>query len=477
MPEARVAGHALGRPCLSAAQEGAFERHARRLGHDAGRLRGGAELVSYPVVPSVAAMRALSAATPGQRRRRQQVFFNPVIELRRSIGQGVHDRLEAAVFADGTIDPADEARAGHHFPFPTRILSVRHRDVRSGQSWDLSVRGGLWGLDDRDDILNVVNVGSLRLEPGATVLVRGNLLILIIQRLTCEPAGPGECRLTILPTPFSVDNGTGPLPGPGGPAGRDGAGGAGGAGAPAEQTWLGARLVCPVVPGAADGRDGGEATAGGDGAKGRTGGASKLAEITIGELAGPLTILATAGRGGDGGTGGPGGPGGDGGHGAPGQRTLQGVLPPGRGGNGGRGGDGGRGGRGGHGGIASNVFVSLRPGQESQIRVLTHPCGGGRGGPGGRGGDGGMAGRGGAHGAEPGTDVIRPRPGGSPGRPGTDGLPGRDGRVRPAPPVFVNERAIEPMRAPAQVPPADAVLSRDTRRGAVFTSTMGEQGQ
>ena len=182
-----VAGHAIGQQRLSAAQERAFERHARRFGHDAGRLCDGAELVSYPVVPSLAAVRALSAATPGQRRRRQQVFFNPVIELRRSIGQGVHDRLEAAVFADGMIDPADEARTGYHFPFPTRILSVRHRDVRSGESWDLSVRGEHWGLDDRDDILNVVNVGSLRLEPGAAVLARGNLLILLIQRLICEP--------------------------------------------------------------------------------------------------------------------------------------------------------------------------------------------------------------------------------------------------------------------------------------------------
>ena len=304
MPEARVAGHAIGQPCLSAAQERAFERHARRLGHDAGRLRGGAELVSYPIVPSVTAVRALPAATPGQRRRRQRVFFNPVIELRRSIGQGVHDRLEAAVFADGVIDPADQARTGYHFPFPTRILSVRHRDVRSGESWDLSGRGDRWGLDDRDDLLNVVNVGSLRLEPGATVLVRGNLLILIIQRLICEPAGSGVCQFAILPTPFSVDNNTGPLHGPGGPAGRDGAGGAVGVGAPTAQTWLGARLLRPVMPGAADGRDGGEATAGGDGAKGRTGGASKLAEITIGELAGSLTILATAGRGGDGGAGG-----------------------------------------------------------------------------------------------------------------------------------------------------------------------------
>jgi len=112
MAEARVAGHAIGQPCLPAALERAFERHARRFGHDVSRLRDGPELVSYPVVPSVAAVRALSAATPGQRRRRQQVFFNPVIELRRSIGQGVHDRLEAAVFADGTIDPADQARTG-----------------------------------------------------------------------------------------------------------------------------------------------------------------------------------------------------------------------------------------------------------------------------------------------------------------------------------------------------------------------------
>jgi hypothetical protein len=222
MPEARVAGHAIGQRCLSAAQERAFERHARRFGHDPSRLCGGAELVSYPVVPSIAAVRALSAATPGQRRWRQQVFFNPVVALRRSIGQGVHDRLEAAVFADGTVDPADQARAGYHFPFPTRILSVRHRDVRSGESWDLSVRGDHWGLDDRDDIMNVVNVGSLRLEPGATVLARGNLLVLIIQRLICEPGGPGACQLAVLPTPFSVDSDTGPLHGPGGPAGRDG---------------------------------------------------------------------------------------------------------------------------------------------------------------------------------------------------------------------------------------------------------------
>ena len=118
-------------------QESAFDQHARRLGHDPVRLLGDAELVSYPSRPTVAALRALSAATAEQRRRRQAVYFGPSIALRRAIGQGVHDRTEAVVFADGQIDPADEARAMMHFPFPTRILSVRQRDVGPGECWDL----------------------------------------------------------------------------------------------------------------------------------------------------------------------------------------------------------------------------------------------------------------------------------------------------------------------------------------------------
>jgi hypothetical protein len=140
---------------------------------------------------SVTALRALAAATPEQRRRRQRVFFGPSIAIRRSIGQGIHDRLEAAAFADGQISPEDEAWASRHFPFPTRILTVRYRQVRSDSLWDLSVRGGHWGLDDRDDIVNVVNIGSLQLAPGAIVVVRGNLLFLIVQRLTCDRDASG----------------------------------------------------------------------------------------------------------------------------------------------------------------------------------------------------------------------------------------------------------------------------------------------
>jgi hypothetical protein len=423
--------------------DSAFDWHARRLGHDPALLRGHAELVSYPPVPSVAAVHALSAATVPQRRRRQAVYFGPSIAIRRTIGQGVHDRLEAAAFADGQISPADEARASRHFPFPTRILSVRQRAVPAGECWDLSVRGERWGLDDRDDIINVVNIGTLRLAAGAIVAVRGNLLILIMQRLICE----GSCQLAILPTPFPVDPRTGPLHGPAGRPGRDGADGACGAPAPTTPTWLGPRLTAPVMPGAADGRGGGDGTAGRDGNRGRTGGASKLAEITIGELTGTLTLVATAGRGGDGGDGGDGGHGGQGGDGADGQRTLSGIAPPGRGARGGHGGDGGRGGRGGDGGIASNVFVSLPPDQEGRLRVLSHLAVGGiggRAGRGGRGGDGGAPGR--AAGA-PGTGHAS-RAAAADGSPGADGAAGRGGRARPAPPVFVNERPAEPMPGP-----------------------------
>ena len=410
---------------LTMAQESAFDEHARLLGHDPSLLSGNAELVSYPLLPTVAAVRALPAATAEQRRRRQEVYFGPSIAIRRSIGQGVHDRTEAAVFADGLLDPADEARAMLHFPFPARILSVRHREVGPGECWDLSVREEHWDIDYRDDIVNVVNIGSLRLAPGATVAVRGNLLVLIVQRIICD----ARCQLAILPVPFPVDRRVGPLDGLRGMDGRDGTDGPDGVAARTEPTWLGCDwLTGPVVPGERDGRDGGDGTDGTDGSRGRNGGPSKLAEITIGELTGTLTLVATAGRGGDGGAGGNGGRGGNGGHGADGQRTMQGVLPAGRGGAGGNGGNGGHGGRGGDGGISSNVFVSLPPGQEGRLHVLSHPAPGGRGSPGGTGGTGGRGGT------------------GLDGRAGRDGI---GGRSRPAPPVFVNERPVEPMPGPA----------------------------
>jgi hypothetical protein len=375
----------------------------------------------------------------------------------------VHDRLEAAVFADGRISGEDEARAARHFPFPTRILTARHKEVLEGTCWDLSVRGEHWGLDDRDDIMNVVCLGSLRLGAGASVAVRGNLLVLIVQRVICEGA---SCQIAVLPTPFPVDAAIGPLHGAAGSAGRDGAAGRDGVGAVTSLSWLGAQLAGPVVPGACHGGCGADGSAGGDGGKGRAGGAAKVAEITIGELTGSLVLVAAAGRGGDGGDGGDGGRGGPGGLGAPGQRTVQGFLPAGRDGSGGRGGDGGRGGNAGNGGISSNVFVSVPTEQAGLLRVRSHPAAGGRGGRGAAGGvSGGSGGAAGPRGLREGSAA------GQHGSPGTDGSPGRAGLIRPAPPVFVNEIPVEPVTGPAEVLPPAAVRSLDTRAAVSPIST------
>jgi hypothetical protein len=76
----------------------------------------------------------------------------------RGLGQGVHDRCEAYVFADGTADEADRARLATHLPFAARQLSVLYRRVAAGEIWDLTVEHRMLGIDDRDDLLNVVNV-------------------------------------------------------------------------------------------------------------------------------------------------------------------------------------------------------------------------------------------------------------------------------------------------------------------------------
>jgi hypothetical protein len=397
-----------------------FARRAASFGHDLAELERGAEIVTHTTIATIGGLRRLSTATPAQRARRRRVYFNPVIEARRRLGQGVHDRLEAHAYADGALDAHDLENAARHFPFPVRTLSVLQRDVGDEEVWDLSVRGEHWGLDERDDVASLVNVGELRIARTGCVVVRGNLLSLVVQRLVCEPRDDDAPHLAVLPTPFSVDPADGPLHGPRGADGARGRDGADGLPALTEPTFLGPRLVATPPAGAADGGDGG---AGGNGRRGRAGGAAKTAEITIRELAGRLTVLAAGGRGGDGGDGGDGGRGGRGGAGAPGVRTIGRAIAPGRDGAGGHGGDGGNGGSGGHGGLVSNVFISVPEEAVARVRVRMQPARGGRAGRGGRGGAAGDA-----------------PPGGRRGAPGSDGAPGNEGRARPAPPVFVNDR-------------------------------------
>lgn len=420
-----------GRYRLTEKEIGAFLARARGLGHDPVRLLAGEVTETLTSVPTVEQARQLSNAAAAERRARQAVFFHPAIAIRSRIGQGVHDRCEACVFADGTVEDADLLRLARHFPFPARLLSVLCRHVAAGEVWDLTVEGRVLGVDERDDVLNVVNVGELVIEPGGRVIVQGNLLILGCQLLR-HPAPAreaGDYQLGVLATPHSVDRRTGPLHGRAGAAGGDGVPGRAGIRPAGVPTMIGFALSEP--PGdRMNGTGGSGGRLAGGGEPGRTGGAAKTAEITIGRLAGPLTLVASGGRGGDGGDGGDGGAGGDGGDPAPGFRTTAGPVRPGRPGRGGRGGDAGSGGRGGNGGISSNVFVTLPARMAGQLRVMTYPALGGTGGAGGR------PGRGGKSGMSPGGPAVSAADGGA----GAPGKPGRDGVQRPAPEVFVNGR-------------------------------------
>jgi hypothetical protein len=424
---------AAGRHHLTDEEVGAFLARARRLGHDPARLLAGEATETLTSIPALEQARQLSQVSLAERRARQAVFFHPAIAIRSRLGQGVHDRCEAYVFADGSIDDADRQRLAMHLPFPTRLLSVLYRRVAAAEVWDLTMEHRVLGIDDRDDLFNVVNVGELVIEPGGRVIVQGNLLVLGCQHLrhTAPAREAGDYQLGVLPTPRSVDRRAGPLHGlAGGPGahGEPGRAGTRPAGAP---TMIGVALSEP--PGdQMNGTGGSGGARGGDGGPGRTGGAVKTAEITIGRLTGLLTLAAPGGRGGRGGDGGDGGDGGGGGDAAPGFRTTAGPVRPGRPGWGGRGGDGGNGGRGGNGGISSNVFVTLPERMTSQLRVVTCLAPGGTGGAGGRPGRGGKGGRN----ADPAVAAAD-------GAGGAPGKAGRDGVRRPAPEVFVNGKPFE----------------------------------
>ena len=250
---------------LSDEEVAAFLARAGRLGHDPARLLAGEVTETLTSIPSLEQLRQLSNASPAERRARQAVFFHPAIAIRSRLGQGVHDRCEAYVFADGIADDADRARLARHLPFPARLLSVLCRTVAAGEVWDLTVAPRLLGMDERDDLLNVVNVGELAIEPGGRVIVQGNLLVLGCQHLRHPAPGQdsGDYQLGVLPTPYPVDPRTGPMSGMAGAPGRGGAPGRAGTRPAGVPTMIGFALGEPPEmrmngTGGADGARGGD---------------------------------------------------------------------------------------------------------------------------------------------------------------------------------------------------------------------------
>ncbi|HYP07896.1 MAG TPA: hypothetical protein VER03_16815 [Bryobacteraceae bacterium] len=407
---------------------------ARLLGHEPQLLDTHSGTCTFITAATLEQAKTLiSRATPQQRADRQRNFFNPPIAARRRLGQGMHDRAESILFGDGAMEQADKALLPKRLPVHIKAVSIAERTVGPNETWDLSVRGHVWGVDDLEDLSVVVNVGTLRLEPGARVIVQGNVFSLLCQELISDG---GE--IAILPTPFSVDVGRGPIDGRCGTRGSDGERGADGRAVVLQSTLLGYLPLDDVQQHELHGQTGAAGSDGQRGTDGRNGGMCKLAEIVLRKLDGRLTVFAQAGSGGRGGCGGAGGAGGDGGGGAAGSKAIAAPLLGGSGGTGGNGGAGGRGGHGGSGGLASNIYINVPAIDESKITCIALPSQPGTGGCGGKGGPGGAAGLGG-----PSPIPYAPGRQGTAGQQGSEGRKGMDGRSRPAPWIFINEEPVE----------------------------------
>jgi hypothetical protein len=405
-----------------------FYKKAAILGHDVSKLEAGEEITTYSTFATLPEGRKLlSVADDRQRKVRQQSFFNPPLLARQRLGQGIHDRGEAILFADGDFLPGDHRGVGNHMPAHIKAISVLQKTIYAGDTWDVTVSGDVWGIDKTEELYTTLNIGKLIIEPGAKIIVRGNVFSLLCQQLIyLGDEGNQECQIGILPTPFPVDIKYGEINGAHGINGLHGYHGMDGQEATVDSSLLGYILTQPITPAAMHGTHGTNGLDGTPGADGRNGGMCKIAEITIRNLNGHVTVFAQAGNGGNGGNGGDGGNGGNGGNGARGHQLIQGVLQPGNGGNGGHAGSGAKGGNAGHGGLASNIYINVPIAVQDRVTCISLPSSGGRAGSGGKAGIPGKQGLGGTPGIQ--------------GATGTDGKNGLHGRNRPAPWMFVNEQ-------------------------------------
>lgn len=357
-----------------------------------------------------------SMATDEMRKIRAESFFDNIKD-REKIGQGIHDRLEAYVFADGNFSEEDIAGMNKHVPIPIQVVCGKRIEVGLGECLDLTADGADWDRGKGDDLVSLLNVETLVLHQDSVVRVRGNLFVIVCQHLVNKGG-----KIEILPTDFSYDKSFhGSFHGRRGADGYDGIKPMQTADAPVESTIFGDFYLGEPL-GRLDGAAGCDGCDGKHGEQGYCGGAVKIAELNLREITGilPLEVTIRCGCGGNGGDGGNGGAGSDGADPGAAYRTLTEEVPEGIGGNGGNGGNGGKGGRGGNGGISSNIYLEVPCAEYVNVHVFP-----GYGGAGGKGGRGGKAGHGGRHG---GIDGIA----------GMDGKNGIHGRARAKAAVFIN---------------------------------------
>jgi hypothetical protein len=411
---------------------------ARHAGQDSTALLNPEPTISYFRIENMAdSRRILSRATHEERKKRSETFLDG-LEYRSRIGQGMHDRGEAHAFANH-VEEAERDFGGHrsHFPIFVRTMSVREKTVPPGEAWDITVTPREWGVDEREELYNIVNLGRLILKENASVAVRGNALTFTCQELICEGNSAQEYDIGVLGTSHGFGYRRGAFDGERGADGKDGSRGKDGVSPQFGNNFLGKTIPPFFDPASMDGKPGGEGDPGSDGAAGLNGGACRIAEINIRAIRStrPIFVGAISGNGGNGGDGGDGGNGGDGADGVGAVRTIDGIVGPGTGGKGGSGGKGGNGGRAGHGGISSNVFVNVEAVSVHLIRLFARA---GRPGQPGKGGRAGTFGKGGHWGAPlsdlPGGQLRRA----GDGVRGSEGRDGRPGRCMPAAKMYLN---------------------------------------
>lgn len=423
---------------LSATQLNEFFKKAALIGHDTVALQNNEELTSFFTVNDFSSAKAiLSNATDAQRELRLATFFNATLLNRVKLGQGKHDRGEAVAFANAPVSDADAKGISRHFPLRVKSISVLHKTVHKGETWDVSTSGADWGVDEMEELYTVVNVGKLTLEEDAKLVIRGNVFSLLCQTLV---AGEGKSayhyHIGILPTPTSVDFGHGPHNGLHGIDGRSGDNGMDGSRLEVRNTIIGPMLIDEGNLAKVNGANGESGLNGTDGIKGRNGGMCKLAELTVRNIEGQLKVFSQAGAGGDGGDGGNGGQAGSGGEGMPGAKGFDKSAPGGNGGDGGNGGNGGKGGHAGHGGVASNIYLSVPLAIVDRAVMQSFNSVGGIGGKGGKAGQGGKGGA-----AQP-AEIM-----GAEGKCGNEGTRGKDGvfgRGRDAAVLYLNDVPYQP---------------------------------
>lgn len=108
-----------------------FYQIADLLEHDLVKLKHGINQMSIREVHTLSETRELiSRASDIDRRLRGKTFFEG-LEYRSRLGQGIHDRCEAFLFADFDVDDEyDKVWSEHYFPIRLRGISVPEKVLK-----------------------------------------------------------------------------------------------------------------------------------------------------------------------------------------------------------------------------------------------------------------------------------------------------------------------------------------------------------